>query len=192
MRTSLTRKLEGDIEHIAITEANRLFAHFQGARLKEMTRRITEDIHEWIADEGRHHARLTQLFEIRRPTEGPERGLSVFARVDIEPYEVLGPYIGKLHRTGKSLRAEILEKSTEKVSTYLYETATKNATLSGHGNSNVLSLINAINVPGQTNIGVENVGSICVGKYMVFFVAWEKSRRVASCFSITAPVTGNI
>lgn len=174
VRTSLTRKLEGDIEHIAITEANRLFAHFQGARLKEMTRRITEDIHEWIADEGRHHARLTQLFEIRRPTEGPERGLSVFAKVDIEPYEVLGPYIGKLHRTGKSLRAEILEKSTEKVSTYLYETATKNATLSGHGNSNVLSLINAINVPGQTNIGVENVGSICVGKYMVFFVAWEK------------------
>ena len=174
VRVSLTHKLEGDIEKIAITEANRLFAHFQGARLKEMTRRITEDIHEWIADEGRHHDRLTQRFEVRRPTEGPERGLSVFARVDIEPYEVLGPYVGKLHRTGKSLRAEMFEKSKETVSTYLYETATKNATLSGHGNSNVLSLINAINVPGQTNIGVENVGSICVGKYMVFFVAWEK------------------
>ncbi|MCL9800499.1 SET domain-containing protein-lysine N-methyltransferase [Pseudomonas sp. AKS31] len=174
VRTSLTKKLEGDIEKIAITDANRLLTHFQGARLKEMTRRITEDIHEWIADEGRHHDRLTQRFEVRRPTEGPERGLSVFAKVDIEPYEVLGPYIGKLHRTGKSLRAEILEKSREKVSTYLYETATKNATLSGHGNSNVLSLINAINVPGQANIGIENVGSICVGKYMVFFVAWEK------------------
>ena len=38
----------------------------------------------------------------------------------------------------------------------------------------MLSLINAVNVPGQANIGVENVGSIYVGKYMVFLLAWEK------------------
>jgi hypothetical protein len=174
VRISLTRKLEGDIDKITITETNRFLAGFDGARLKEMTRRITEDVQDWIADEGRHHDRLVSRLEVRRPLDGPERGLSVFAKVDIEPFEVLGPYTGKLHRTTKSVRAEMLEKSTEKVSTYLFATATKGATLSGHGNSNVLSLINAVNVPGQANIGVENVGSIYVGKYMVFLLAWEK------------------
>ncbi|MCR8931547.1 SET domain-containing protein-lysine N-methyltransferase [Pseudomonas sp. S11P7] len=139
-----------------------------------MTRRITEDVQDWIRDEGRHHDRLVSRLEVRRPLDGPERGLSVFAKVDIEPFEVLGPYTGKLHRTTKSVRAEMLEKSTEKVSTFLFATATKGATLSGHGNSNMLSLINAVNVPGQANIGVENVGSIYVGKYMVFLLAWEK------------------
>lgn len=174
VRISLTRKLEGDVDNITITETNRFLAGFEGARLKEMTRRITEDVQEWIADEGRHHDRLVSRLEVRRPLDGPERGLSVFAKVDIEPFEVLGPYAGKLHRTAKSVRAEMLEKSTEKVSTFLFATATKGATLSGHGNSNVLSLINAVNVPGQANIGVENVGSIYVGKYMVFLLAWEK------------------
>lgn len=174
LRISLTRKLEGDIEKIAITDANRFFADFHGPRLKEMTRRITEDIHEWIFEEALHHDRLTERFELRRPTDGPERGLSVFAKVDIEPFEVLGPYSGKLHRTAKSLRTEMFEKSHQKVSSFLYATATKGATLSGHGNSNLLSMINAVNVPGQVNAGVENVGSICVGKYMVFLVAWEK------------------
>ncbi|MFG6203198.1 SET domain-containing protein [Pseudomonas retamae] len=174
VRVSLTHKLEGPIEKITITETNRFLADFHGARLKEMTRRITEDIHEWIAEEGRHHERLTERFELRRPLDGPERGLSVFAKVDIEPFDVLGPYTGKLHRSAKSVRAEILDKSTEKVRSFLYATATKNATVSGHGNSNLLSMINAVNVPGQANIGVENVGSICVGKYMVFLLAWEK------------------
>lgn len=174
VRISLTSKLEGDIDKITITETNRFLAGFEGPRLKEMTRRITEDVQEWIADEGRHHDRLASRLEVRRPLDGPERGLSVFAKVDIEPFEVLGPYTGKLHRTTRSVRAEMLEKSTEKVSTFLFATATKGATLSGHGNSNVLSLINAVNVPGQANIGVENVGSIYVGKYMVFLLAWEK------------------
>lgn len=174
VRISLTHQLEGDIDKIAITDANRFFADFQGPRLKEMQRRITEDVHEWIFEEGVHHDRLTDRFELRRPTDGPERGLSVFAKVDIEPFEVLGPYAGKLHRTAKSLHAEMLDKSHESVSTFLFATATKGATLSGHGNSNLLSMINAVNVPGQANIGVENVGSICVGKYMVFLVAWEK------------------
>ncbi|HWH86242.1 MAG TPA: SET domain-containing protein-lysine N-methyltransferase [Pseudomonas sp.] len=182
VRISLTRKLEGDIDKITITETNRIFSDFQGARLKEMTRRVTEDIHEWIAEEGRHHDRLTRLFELRKPTDGPARGLSVFAKVDIEPYEVLGPYTGKLHRTKKSLQAEILDKSSEKVGTFLYATATKNATLSGHGNSNLLSMINAVNVPGKPNLGIENVGSICVGKYMVFLVAWEKIPKGTELF----------
>lgn len=174
VRISLTGKLEGDIDNITITETNRFLAGFEGPRLKEMTRRITEDVQDWIRDEGRHHDRLVSRLEVRRPLDGPERGLSVFAKVDIEPFEVLGPYTGKLHRTTKSVRAEMLEKSTEKVSTFLFATATKGATLSGHGNSNMLSLINAVNVPGQANIGVENVGSIYVGKYMVFLLAWEK------------------
>lgn len=182
VRVSLTSKLEGDLENIAITETNRFFADFHGARLKEMIHRVTEDIHEWISDEGRHHEKLTERFELRRPADGPERGLSVFAKVDIEPFEVLGPYCGKLHRNVKSLRAEILEKSNEQVSRFLYATATKRATLSGHGNSNLLSMINAVNVPGQANIGVENVGSICVGKYMVFLLAWEKIPAGAELF----------
>lgn len=174
VRTSLTRKLEGAVDKIAITRHNQFFSHLTETRRQSLTRSMTEDIHEWIVEEGRHHDRLNVRFELKRPVNGPERGLSVFAKVDIEPFEVLGPYSGKLHRTTKSLNAEILEKSEEQVRTFLFETKTRNATLSGHGNSNILSMINAAEVPGQAKAGIENVGSIYVGKYMVFLVAWEK------------------
>ncbi|MED7666157.1 SET domain-containing protein [Pseudomonas moraviensis subsp. stanleyae] len=174
IRISLTRKLEGAVDKVTITQHNQFFSNLTETRRQSLTRSMTEDIREWIIEEGRHHDRLSERFELRRPLDGPERGLSVFAKVDIEPYEVLGPYSGKLHRTVKSLHAEILEKSNDQVRTFLYETKTRNATLSGHGNSNILSMINAAEVPGQPRAGIENVGSIYVGKYMVFLVAWEK------------------
>ena len=174
LRVSLTHKLEGAIEKIEITDSNRFFAHLSETRAKTLARDMTEDIHEWIEEEGRHHHRLSERFELRRPVDGPERGLSVFAKVEINPYEVLGPYSGKLHRTVRSLDAEILEKSNLQVRTFSYGTKTKNATVSGHGNSNILSMINAPEVPGAARTGTENVGAIYVGKYMVFLVAWEK------------------
>lgn len=174
VRVSLTSRLEGDAEKITITNTNHFLDGYKEAQQKKMIRMITEEVQDWILEEGRHQNRLNEFFELRRPTDGPERGLSVFAKVDIEPFDVLGPYSGKLHLTPESLRAEILEKSDVAVRSFLYETATKGATLSGHGNSNILSMINAVNVPGQANIGVENVGSIYVGKYMVFLLAWEK------------------
>lgn len=95
------------------------------------------------------------------------------AKRDIERFEVLGPYTGKLHLDDSSLQREILDKGAAAVTTFLYDTNTAGATLSAHGNSNLLSLTNAPKAPGQPLIGPENVGAINVGKYMVFLVAWD-------------------
>jgi len=97
----------------------------------------------------------------------------VVAKTDIKRFDVLGPYTGKLHRDQASINAEILEKGEAAVGTYLFQTNTQGATISGHGNSSTLSLINAVKVPNLPDVGIENVGALYVGKYMVFLIAWR-------------------
>ncbi len=89
------------------------------------------------------------MLSITRLDDGPPRGLSVVAKRNIERFEVLGPYTGKLHLNGDSLQREILAKGAAPIMTFLYDTATPGATLSAHGTGNLLSLINAPKMPGQ-------------------------------------------
>ncbi len=173
IRRSLTLELEGPLQNIEITDANHFFDEFTGMQHVEVKEAATKSIREWIAKEGNHHRKLDRLLEVKTLNDGPERGLSVVARTDIKRFDVLGPYTGKLHLDQASVNTEILEKGEAAVGTYLFQTNTRGATLSGHGNSNTLSLINAVNVPNIPDVGIENVGSLCVGKYMVFIVAWQ-------------------
>lgn len=173
VRRSMSLELEGRIDTIKITDANHFFDEFTGLQHIEVKEVATKSIREWIASEGNHHRRLDRLLEVRKLTEGPERGWSVVAKIDIKRFDVLGPYTGKLHLNQASMNAEIAEKSETAVATYLFQTNTKDAVISGHGNSNTLSLINAVNVPNIADAGIENVGSMYVGKYMAFIVAWR-------------------
>lgn len=173
VRRSLTLELEGPLQNIKITDANGFFDEFIGMQHVEVKEAATKSIREWISKEGNHHRKLDRLLEVKKLNEGPERGLSVVARTDIKRFDVLGPYTGKLHLDQASVNTEILEKGEAAVGTYLFQTNTSGASISGHGNSNTLSLINAVNVPGIPDVGIENVGSLCVGKYMVFIVAWR-------------------
>ena len=169
----MTLNVEGPVNKIEITGTNNFFDEFTGLQYIEVKEAATKSIRQWISDEGNHHRKLSRLLEVKEPTDGPSRGKSVFAKTDIKRFDVLGPYTGKLHVTEASVNTEILEKSEKAVATFLFQTNTKGASISGHGNSNMLSLINAVKVPGIKDIGVENVGSLCVGKYMVFMVAWR-------------------
>ncbi|MBY8972686.1 SET domain-containing protein [Pseudomonas sp. P867] len=173
VRRSLTLELEGPLQNIKITDANGFFDEFIGMQHVEVKEAATKSIREWISKEGNHHRKLDRLLEVKKLNEGTERGLSVVARTDIKRFDVLGPYTGKLHLDQASVNTEILEKGEAAVGTYLFQTNTSGASISGHGNSNTLSLINAVKVPGITDVGIENVGSLCVGKYMVFIVAWR-------------------
>ncbi|MGR3889348.1 SET domain-containing protein-lysine N-methyltransferase [Pseudomonas sp. 1152_12] len=179
LRRSLTLELEGPINKIEITGSNHFFDEFTGPQYIEIKEAATKGIRQWISDEGNHHRKLNRLLEVKEPTDGPSRGKSVFAKTDIKRFDILGPYTGKVHLNEGSVNTEILTKaavledSEKAVATFLFQTNTKGASISGHGNSNMLSLINAVKVPGIPNVGVENVGSLCVGKYMVFMVAWR-------------------
>lgn len=173
IRISLTEALEGPVGKIRITNDNSIFAGLNPAKKARVQQNMIEDIHEWIAEEGQHHERFSNLFEVRKLDNGPDRGLSLIARHELQQFDVLGPYSGKLHLDEQSLNQEIFAKSRDAVGTYLFETHTPGALISGHGNSNVLSVINSHQVPGQPPIGKENVASVCVGKYMVFLIAWD-------------------
>lgn len=173
VRRSLTRDLEGPPEKIKITEANQFFDEFNGRQHIEIKKAATKSIREWIAREGNHHRTLDRLLEVKKLDEGSERGLSVVAKSDIKRFDVLGPYTGKLHLNEASIAAEVMEKGRVAVGTYLFQTNTKGASISGHGNSNILSLINAVNVPRIADVGIENVAALHVGKYMVFLLAWK-------------------
>lgn len=173
IRRSLTLELEGPLHSIEITDANRFFDEFTGLQHVEVKEAATKSIREWISKEGSHHRRLDRLVEVRKLADGPERGLSVVARTDIKRFDVLGPYTGKLHLDQASINTEILEKGEAAVGTYLFQTHTQGATISGHGNSNTLSLINAVKVPNLPDVGIENVGALYVGNYMVFLIAWR-------------------
>ena len=173
IRRSLTLELEGPLHTIEITDANRFFDEFTGLQHVEVKEAATKSIREWISKEGSHHRRLDRLLEVKKLANGPERGLSVVAKTDIKRFDVLGPYTGKLHRDQASINAEILEKGEAAVGTYLFQTNTQGATISGHGNSSTLSLINAVKVPNLPDVGIENVGALYVGKYMVFLIAWR-------------------
>ena len=173
VRRSLTLELEGPLQNIEITDANQFFDEFTGLQHVEVKEAATKSIRDWISKEGNHHRRLDRLLEVRKLAEGPERGLSVVARTDIKRFDVIGPYTGKVHLNQASLNTEILEKGEAAVGTYLFQTHTHGATISGHGNSNTLSLINAVKVPNLPDVGIENVGALYVGKYMVFIVAWR-------------------
>lgn len=174
---SLTSRLEGPVENIEIVADHNLFNSLPAPRRMKVRNAVTKSIQQWVTEEGRHHDRLDRTLQVAKLPYGPERGLSVVARVDIEPFEVIGPYTGKLHVNRHSLNEEIVAKGKEgatAVSTFLFETATQGATLSGHGNSNVLSLINATRVPNAVSQGIENVRSVRVGNYMIFLVASKK------------------
>lgn len=173
VRRSLTQDLEGPPEKIKITEANQFFDEFNGRQHIEIKKAATKSIREWIAREGNHHRTLDRLLEVKKLDEGSERGLSVVAKSDIKRFDVLGPYTGKLHLNKASIAAEVMEKGRVAVGTYLFQTNTKGASISGHGNSNILSLINAVNVPRIADVGIENVAALHVGKYMVFLLAWK-------------------
>ncbi|MBA2925527.1 SET domain-containing protein [Pseudomonas sp. P7] len=170
---SLTAELEGEVDQIEVTYWNSLLDEFGTQERLRWSEKITQDVRNWIRDEGRHAARFLGKLLARKMTDGPDRGLSVVALRRIRRFEVLGPYSGKLHQGDPTLMKEIAAKGRRPVETYSFQSFSNDGTLSAHGSGNILSLINSPAAPGQVPVGEQNVGSIYVGRYMTFFVAWR-------------------
>ncbi|SEN20200.1 hypothetical protein SAMN04487857_111170 [Pseudomonas sp. ok272] len=170
---SLTRALEGPVDEVKVTYWNEILDELSVTERARIGRRITDGVRSWIRDEGHHAARFDELLETKRLSHGPERGWSVVAKRDISRFEVLGPYSGRLHLNTASLRREVAAKGLKAVETYSYATYQPSEGISAHGSGNIMSLINAADMPGAPPLGVNNVAAINVGKYLTFFVAWE-------------------
>ncbi|EMZ7034351.1 hypothetical protein ABE276_002387 [Salmonella enterica] len=138
-------------------------------------RRINDDIQEWLKDEGRHEARFAKMLYVMRPLDdGPERGDSVFARVTLLPFTVLGPYAGILHDDVRqpSLSAERRKAGTSNVHRYAFQTLSAKRLVSAYTSGNILSLVNTANLTGHAPIAGKqnNVSCITVGKNITFYV----------------------
>ncbi|ELV5027094.1 hypothetical protein SHA53_004478 [Salmonella enterica] len=138
-------------------------------------RRINDDIQEWLKDEGRHAARFAKMLYVMRPLDdGPERGDSVFARVTLLPFTVLGPYAGILHDDVRqpSLSAERRKAGTSNVHRYAFQTLSAKRLVSAYTSGNILSLVNTANLTGHAPIAGKqnNVSCITVGKNITFYV----------------------
>ncbi|VVP66514.1 hypothetical protein PS914_00356 [Pseudomonas fluorescens] len=162
-----------DINEIEVTYWNRLLDDVEPAieRMK-WADAIVAEVRDWIRNEDNLAFRFDQLLRVEKLKTGPERGLSVVANRDIRRFEVLGPYSGKLHRGNSTLIKELNGKGHKAVESFSFSTFSNDGTLSAHGSGNVLSLVNSFYTPGES-FGHENVGTINVGRYMTFFVAWQ-------------------
>ncbi|WP_340608252.1 SET domain-containing protein-lysine N-methyltransferase [Xenorhabdus bharatensis] len=148
---------------------------------RETKKRINREIQDWIRTEGNHHLRFEQLLYQARPSDGIERGISLFAREDLAPYTVLGPYAGILHddTLPDSLSRERRKMGTTNIHKYTFQTLSSKRLISSFSSGNILSLMNTAKLPeypalpGKKN----NVSSIMVGKNIIFYITNQSVQK---------------
>lgn len=155
---------------------------FQSASKKDKESMILQ-MKEWIRinqeDKQEYEKRLANSLEVSVPIdEGPSRGRSVFAKEDIEPYTVIGPYAGKLHETKESLLDSIYKNGSYHVLGYLFATSSSKKSIDAFGSGNIISLINTGQLSDEDPTWKENnVGSVVFGQNLIFVVSSKKIRK---------------
>lgn len=150
--------------------------HWGGLQADGATKlRINEEIRQWLRDEGNHAVRFARMLYVMRPLDdGPERGDSVFAKVNLPPWTLLGPYAGILHddTQSNSLSAERRAYGTSNVHRYTFQTGSVQRLVSAYASGNVLSLINTATLAGYAPIAGKNNNVSCIraGKNITFYV----------------------
>ncbi|MDB5992556.1 MAG: hypothetical protein JWQ10_3959 [Herbaspirillum sp.] len=147
----------------------------------KVKRRIRVQVNQWLKDEGPVAGKkLDDLLEVRRPSEGPSRGNSVFAKELIEKFDVIGFYAGELLSIKKGEYAKKCEKHGENyVDSYAYDVEDEDAVLSGLNAGNVLSIINSIQPDPKVLThpafkGMRNNLQACtLGRHGIFLIAME-------------------
>ncbi len=118
--------------------------------------------------------------------DGPERGLSLFAKRDIPKFTVLGAYAGVLHENEASLRDAMKHKGSKPVLTYLFETGSKSRSIDASSSSNSLALMNTAHLPYDDSerslSNVNNIGAVRIGKNYTFYVALKDITRGEELF----------
>jgi hypothetical protein len=151
---SVLQEAEGPIDRIAVTNWTDLreeFANLPASEQKRVKQEIVREVHEWLRSEGNHKGKFEDLIDLRIPLDdGPNRGMSAYARRDIRQFEVIGPCAGVLHDTDASLAAEMAKLGDERVLTYLWSTISGRRSVSAFTHGNTLSLINTSQLPGAS------------------------------------------
>lgn len=166
---SLLAQAEKPIDQLAIN-------NWGGYTLDALTKsRLNTEVKEWLRDEGNHSARFARLICVMRPLDdGPERGDSIFAKVGLPAYTLLGPYAGKLHDDTKSPSYSMEERAygAHNVQAYSFGTRSKHRSASAYSSGNILSLVNTKKLPSLPGIPNKenNVFSVRVGKNITFYI----------------------
>ncbi|MGV3344898.1 SET domain-containing protein-lysine N-methyltransferase [Enterobacteriaceae bacterium LUAb1] len=175
-KISLVEQYEGPVDNIQVTNWKAL--HFLNKADKD---RITTAIRGWIRYSdysGAHSVRFNKMFELKKPDTGPERGLSLFAKINIEEFIVLGPYAGILHDDNQSLtyEQEIQKYGEMNIISYSFLTDNNERVVSAFASGNILSYMNTAKLPGCAKIPgkFNNVCDIAVGKNMTFYVTKKR------------------
>ncbi|MCC7005807.1 MAG: hypothetical protein IT497_04065 [Ottowia sp.] len=124
---------------------------------------LLADMLEWVQTEGDHVARFNQMTSLLLPKNNVRDVRGLFAKRDIQAFEVLGPYPLRLSRDNKS--AAVLQNAQKK---WVDAGLTGNR-LSQMGDTSVEK--DACNYRRQWP--QSNVGAVRLGKQLIFIVARE-------------------
>ena len=172
-KISVLKKAEGKIDSIDDVQWGAL-----GQILTEGNEEmIKDDMRQWLVlnktSRGEYTTKSENFLEVKNCQGEPKRGRGVFAKRDIKPFEVIGPYAGMLHLTQKSLDESMKDQSREGVLSYLFGTRCPRHTIDGYRVGNVLSLVNTAQMPKDEKPWAKNnLTSVTFGKNLVFYVAF--------------------
>ncbi|EEH5263673.1 SET domain-containing protein-lysine N-methyltransferase [Salmonella enterica] len=166
---SVMAQAEGRIETLQVTRWGPLFNLLS----RQTKARINQDIRWFLQNEGKHDARMNAMMSVAIPLDDSDgyRGRTVYARIDLAAFTVLGPYSGRLLDSEK-VRCEYEKEYGKEAGNYYFATRSQERLVSAWPEGNILSLINS---PAFTHRTAEtearqNVSAVLVGKNIHFYV----------------------
>ncbi|EDW4289858.1 SET domain-containing protein-lysine N-methyltransferase [Salmonella enterica] len=166
---SVMTQAEGKIETLQVTRWGPLFNLLS----RQTKARINQDIRWFLQNEGKHDARMNAMMSVAIPLDDSDgyRGRTVYARIDLAAFTVLGPYSGRLLDSEK-VRCEYEKEYGKEAGNYYFATRSQERLVSAWPEGNILSLINS---PAFTHRTAEtearqNVSAVLVGKNIHFYV----------------------
>ncbi|ECF5951748.1 SET domain-containing protein, partial [Salmonella enterica subsp. diarizonae] len=166
---SVMTQAEGRIETLQVTRWGPLFNLLS----RQTKARINQDIRWFLQNEGKHDARMNAMMSVAIPLDDSDgyRGRTVYARIDLAAFTVLGPYSGRLLDSEK-VRCEYEKEYGKEAGNYYFATRSQERIVSGFPQGNLLSLLNS---PVFTHRTAEaevrqNVSAVLVGKNINFFL----------------------
>ncbi|EEN0969420.1 SET domain-containing protein-lysine N-methyltransferase [Salmonella enterica] len=166
---SVMAQAEGRIETLQVTRWGPLFNLLS----RQTKARINQDIRWFLQNEGKHDARMNAMMSVAIPLDDSDgyRGRTVYARIDLAAFTVLGPYSGRLLDSEK-VRCEYEKEYGKEAGNYYFATRSQERLVSAWPEGNILNLINS---PAFTHRTAEtearqNVSAVLVGKNIHFYV----------------------
>ncbi|ECC7444793.1 TPA: SET domain-containing protein-lysine N-methyltransferase [Salmonella enterica subsp. enterica serovar Newport] len=172
---SVMAKEEGRIETLRVTQWGSLFSPLP----RQTKARINQEIRWFLQNEGSHDARMNEIMSVAIPLDDSDgyRGRTIYARIDLAAFTVLGPYSGRLLGS-ETVRCKYEQVYGREASNYYFATRSQERIVSGFPLGNLLSLINSPVFTQRTaeTEARQNVSAVLVGKNIHFFLTTRDVR----------------